>query len=60
LSPIALVVLIVLILILVGGVGGPYVNPGWRPGYGAGWYGNGLIGLILIIVLILIVTGYRF
>ena len=34
-----------------------YVSPGWQPGYGLGWYGNGGIGLILLIVIILIVLG---
>jgi hypothetical protein len=54
----SLILIILLILILLGGVGGPYVHPAWRPGYGAGWYGNGLIGLLLIVVLILIIVGY--
>jgi hypothetical protein len=59
LSPFVIIV-IVLAILLIGGVGGPYVNPGWQPGYGTGWYGNGLIGIILVVVLILLLTGYRF
>ena len=51
------ILVILLVLILLGGVGGPYLNSGWQPGYGAGWYGNGGIGLILLIVIILIVLG---
>jgi hypothetical protein len=60
LSPIAIVVLIVLVLILVGGLGGPYVGMPWRTGYGVGYGGMGVVGLILIVVLILLLTGYRF
>jgi hypothetical protein len=53
-----LLLIIILIVLLLGGLGGPYVNPSWRPGYGAGWYGNGLIGLLLIIVIVLLIVGY--
>jgi hypothetical protein len=54
------ILLIVLVIILLGGLGGPYVNPGWRPGYGAGWYGNGLIGLVLLILVVWLLVGGRF
>ena len=50
------ILLIILVLILLGGLGGPYVNPGWQPGYGMGWYGNG--GLILVIVLVIFLISY--
>ena len=51
------ILVILLVIILLGGLGGPYINPGWHAGYGAGWYGNGGIGLILLIVIILVVLG---
>jgi hypothetical protein len=51
------ILIVILILILLGGLGGPYVNPNWQHGYGAGWYGTGLIGLLLIIVLVLLIVG---
>ena len=51
------ILLVILIILLLGGLGGPYVNPSWRPGYGAGWYGNGAIGLLLIIVLVMLIVG---
>ena len=51
------ILLIILVLILLGGIGGPYVNPGWQPGYGYGWYANGGIGLILVILIILVILG---
>ena len=53
----SIVLIVILILLLVGGLGGPYVNPGWRQGYGAGWYGNGIIGVLLIVVLVLLLVG---
>lgn len=52
------VVIILLIVVLVGGVGPHYYSGApWQPGYGAGWYGNGAIGLILIIVVVLLLFG---
>ena len=51
------ILIIIVVLILLGGVGGPYVNSGWQPGYGMGWYGNGGIGLVLVILLILFAVG---
>ena len=51
------ILIIIVVLILLGGVGGPYVNPGWQPGYGMGWYGNGGIGLVLLILIILFFVG---
>ena len=38
------ILIIILVIVLLGGVGGPYLNSGWQPGYGYGWYGNGCIG----------------
>jgi hypothetical protein len=52
-----IVLIVILILILLGGLGGPYVNPNFRAGYGAGWYGNGLIFVLLIVVVILLIVG---
>ena len=51
------ILIIIVVLILLGGVGGPYVHPGWQPGYGMGWYGNGGIGLVLVILIILFFVG---
>ena len=52
------VLLIVLIIILIGGVGpGFYTGSPWPYGYGAGHYGIGIVGVILIVVLFLAVTG---
>ena len=51
------ILLIVLIVILLGGVGGPYIHPGWGYGYGYGNYGVGGIGLVVVIILILVLLG---
>jgi hypothetical protein len=51
------ILIIVLVIILLGGLGGPAVNPNWRLGYGTGYGGMGVVGLILIILLILILVG---
>jgi Protein of unknown function (DUF3309) len=44
---------IVLIIFLLGGFSGRFAGPG----YGYGHRGNGLIGVILIIVVVLPLTG---
>ena len=54
---IGLILVIILIIILLGGVGGPYVNPNWQYGYGGGHYGMGIVGIVLVILLILILLG---
>lgn len=51
------ILIVILVLILLGGVGGPYVRPGWQPGYGAGWYGNGAIVVILLILILFFLFG---
>ena len=50
-----LIVLIVLLVLLFGGGGGYYYGLG--AGWGAPHYGGGLLGLVLLIVLILWLTG---
>ncbi len=45
--------LIVLIIFLLGGFSGRFGGPG----YGYGNRGNGLIGVLLIIVIVLLLTG---
>lgn len=57
-SPLGLILVVILVIVLLGGVG-PYFHEGtpWRPGYGFGTGGIGVVGIILIIVLILILTG---
>lgn len=47
------ILLIILIITLFGGLGN--INGG--PFYGTGYYGGGGIGLILLIVLILVISG---
>ena len=54
---IGLILVIILIIILLGGIGGPYVNPNWQYGYGSGHYGMGIIGIVLVVLLILILLG---
>ena len=51
------ILVIILVLILLGGIGAPYINAGWQPGYCYGWYGNGGIGLVLLIIIILLFAG---
>lgn len=51
------VLIVILILILLGGVGGPYINPAWSYGYGAGHYGIGIVGILIIVLIILLLTG---
>ena len=47
------ILIIVLIIFLLGGFSGRFGGPG----YGFGNRGNGLIGLLLLIVVILLLTG---
>jgi hypothetical protein len=47
------ILVIVLIIFLLGGFSGRFGGPG----YGFGNRGNGLIGVILIIVVVLLLTG---
>jgi hypothetical protein len=58
-NPLGVILVVILILVLLGGVG-PHFYPGapWRPGYGFGNGGIGLLGVILIVILILWAMGY--
>lgn len=56
-SILGIVLVVILIVLLLGGVGGPYVNPNWQHGYGLGWGANGLVVILLIIVIVLLATG---
>lgn len=56
-SLLATVLVVILILILLGGVGGPYVGAPWPAHYGVGYGGMGIVGIILIVILILALTG---
>jgi hypothetical protein len=47
------ILVIVLIIFLLGGFSGRFGGPG----YGFGHRGNGLIGVILIIIVVLLLTG---
>lgn len=53
------ILIVVLVLLLVGGLvpfgptpAGPY------HGYGYGWNGGGLLGLLLVVMLILVLLGH--
>jgi hypothetical protein len=57
-STLGLIIVVFLIVILFGGIGPHYYTGApWRPGYGLGWGGNSLIGIVLIIVVVLLLTG---
>lgn len=56
-SLVATVLVVILILILLGGLGGPYIGAPWPAHYGVGYGGMSVLGIILIIVLILALTG---
>jgi hypothetical protein len=56
-SALGLVLLVIVVIVLLGGVGGPYVYPGFQSGYGLGWRGNGAIVVALILVLLLVLLG---
>jgi Protein of unknown function (DUF3309) len=47
------ILVIILIIFLLGGFSGRFGGPG----YGYGHRGNGLIGVLLIIVVVLLLTG---
>lgn len=49
-----LILVIILVIFLLGGFSGRFGGPG----YGYGLRGNGLIGIILIIVVILLLTNH--
>jgi hypothetical protein len=51
------ILLVILILILLGGIGGPYVGARWPVGYGAGYPGMGILGVLLIILVVLMIMG---
>jgi hypothetical protein len=58
-SPLGLILLIILVVVLLGGIGPHfYSNAPWRPGYGYGNGGIGIIGILLIIFIILYFSGY--
>jgi hypothetical protein len=48
------ILLIILIIILIGAV------PSWPYSRGWGYYPSGLVGIILIILVIALLMGYRF
>lgn len=49
------IILIIIVLVLLLGGGGAYYGP--RAGWGGPHYGGGLLGLVLLILLILWLTG---
>lgn len=53
------IVLIILVLILLGGFVPTRDTPegSWYHGYGYGWPGGSVLGIILVIILILVLTG---
>lgn len=51
------ILLIILVIFLLGGFGGPSIGAPWAYGYGAGNWGVGIPGIIIVILLILLVTG---
>jgi hypothetical protein len=55
------ILLIILILILIGGIGPGFGVGRWPVGYGVGYPGMGLLGVILIVLLIwLLINGGRY
>jgi hypothetical protein len=58
-SPLGLILLIILILVLFGGFA-PHFYQGapWQPGYGFGNTGIGIVGILLIILVVLLLSGY--
>jgi hypothetical protein len=54
-SPLGIVLIIILIIVMFGGVGGS--RWGVPYGYGGGHYGIGLMGVLLIIVIVLLLSG---
>ena len=57
-SPLGIIVIVILLVILLGGVGGPRINPSWQYGYGYGTPGIGILGVVLVVFLILWLLGY--
>jgi hypothetical protein len=58
-STLGLVLVILLFIILLGGVGPHfYTGAPWRPGYGFGNGGIGIVGILLIVILIAALTGH--
>lgn len=57
-SPLGIVIVVILVIVLLGGVG-PYFHSGlpYRPGYGYGNGGIGIIGILLIIALVWLLFG---
>jgi hypothetical protein len=55
---ISLILVIILVLVLIGAFG-PHVYPGtpWQPGYGFGNTGISVVGILLIVLVILLLTG---
>lgn len=58
-SPLGVILVVILVIVLLGGTG-PYFYQGapWRPGYGLGTPLNGLLGVVLVIIVILWLTGH--
>jgi hypothetical protein len=58
-SPLGIVLVVVLALILLGGIGPHfYTGTPWRAGYGYGYGGIGIVGILLIIAVVLVLSGY--
>lgn len=57
-STLGLILVVVLVIVLLGGLGGGTYIHQWPYGYGFNHGGVGLPGLLLIIVVIAILTGY--
>ncbi len=58
-SPLGIILLVILVIVLLGGVGPVfYQGAPWRPGYGYGTGGIGVIGVLLIIAVVLLLLGY--
>ena len=53
------ILIVILVLILLGGVGGPYVGAPWTYGYGWGHGPVGIVGILVIVLLVMLLTGYR-
>ena len=53
------ILIIVLILILLGGVGPAfYSGAPWQTGYGTGYGGISVLGVLIIILLVAVFTGH--